>query len=163
HDNLIVNNTVYDPDGSRSALQLADGADGNVVFNNILISGVAGLEVRAVRGLVHDYNLVSSFAGAAASAHEASADAASLFVAPGRPSQTTRASVAAVAVGAAARALAPGAAAGGWACSPPWRASRARGGGEARAEIRASARGVDGPAAGPHFGSNRDVDQGRRE
>src|SRR3954471_1747512 len=28
HDNLIVNNTVYDPQGSRAALQIADGADG---------------------------------------------------------------------------------------------------------------------------------------
>jgi parallel beta-helix repeat protein len=80
HDNLVVNNTVYNPNGSRAALQVADGADNNVVFNNILYAGSgAGLEVQTVTGLVHDYNLVSKYDGAAASAHESSPAGTGLF------------------------------------------------------------------------------------
>ncbi|HMF42251.1 MAG TPA: right-handed parallel beta-helix repeat-containing protein [Polyangia bacterium] len=81
HDNLIVNNTIYDPVGSRSAIQVADGANNNVIFNNILISQSTGLEVQNVTGLQHDYNLVSSYSGTTASAHEATpANAAALFL-----------------------------------------------------------------------------------
>src|SRR5262245_6077947 len=36
HDNLVVNNTIFNPNGSRAALQVANGANNNVVFNNIL-------------------------------------------------------------------------------------------------------------------------------
>jgi Right handed beta helix region len=82
HDNVIVNNTVYDPNGSRSAIQIADGADNNVVFNNIFISKSAAFEVQAATGLMHDYNIVSGFDGGSASAHESTvstANAASLF------------------------------------------------------------------------------------
>jgi hypothetical protein len=80
HDNLIVNNTVYNPTGSRSAIQVADGANNNVIFNNIFISQATGLEVQTVTGLQHDYNLVSSYDGATASAHESTpANAAALF------------------------------------------------------------------------------------
>jgi parallel beta helix pectate lyase-like protein len=81
HDNLIVNNTVYDPVGSRAAIQVANGANNNVIFNNIIVSQAAAFEVQTVTGLMHDYNLVSSYAGATASAHESTpADAAALFV-----------------------------------------------------------------------------------
>ena len=80
HDNVIVNNTVYNPNGSRAALQVADGANNNVVFNNILYSGSgAGLEVQTVTGLVHDYNLVSKYDGATASSHESSPAESGLF------------------------------------------------------------------------------------
>ncbi len=80
HDNLIVNNTVYDPNGSRSAIQVADGANNNVIFNNILISKSTGLEVQNVTGLMHDDNIVSSYDGATAAAHESTpANAAALF------------------------------------------------------------------------------------
>src|SRR5262249_51442881 len=82
HDNLIVNNTVYDPSGTRSAIQVADGANNNVIFNNIFISGATGLEVQSVTGLVHDYNLISSISGDARAAHESSPSATALFVAP---------------------------------------------------------------------------------
>jgi MYXO-CTERM domain-containing protein len=82
HDNLIVNNTVYDPSGSRSAIQVADGADNNVLFNNIFISGSTGLEVQTVSGLVHDYNLISSISGGSLATHESSPMAASLFIEP---------------------------------------------------------------------------------
>jgi parallel beta-helix repeat protein len=81
HDNLIVNNTVYNPSGARAAIQVANGANDNVIFNNILIAPSPAFEVQAVTGLVHDYNLVSSYAGTTASTHEATPpDAAALFV-----------------------------------------------------------------------------------
>ena len=81
HDNLIVNNTVYDPTGSRAAIQVADGANNNVIFNNIFVSQAAAFEVQTVTGLMHDYNLVSSYTGTTASAHEATpANFAALFV-----------------------------------------------------------------------------------
>jgi hypothetical protein len=81
HDNLIVNNTVYDPVGSRAAIQVAAGAHNNVIFNNIFISQAAAFEVQTVTGLMHDYNIVSSYTGATASAHEATpASAAALFI-----------------------------------------------------------------------------------
>ncbi len=81
HDNLIVNNTVFNPMGSRAAIQVADGADNNVVFNNILVAHAAAFEVQTAKGLMHDYNLVSSYTNTTASAHEsAPLDAAALFV-----------------------------------------------------------------------------------
>jgi MYXO-CTERM domain-containing protein len=79
HDNVIVNNTIFNPAGSRAALQVADGANNNVVFNNILYAQGAGLEIQTVTGLVHDYNFISSYSGGAASAHEAMPAAATLF------------------------------------------------------------------------------------
>ncbi|HEY7372513.1 MAG TPA: right-handed parallel beta-helix repeat-containing protein, partial [Polyangia bacterium] len=80
HDNLIVNNTIYDPTGSRAAIQVADGANNNVIYNNILVSQAAAFEVQAVTGLMHDYNLVSSYDGTTAASHEATpANAAALF------------------------------------------------------------------------------------
>jgi hypothetical protein len=83
HDNLIVNNTIYNPTGTRAALSVADGANNNVVFNNILYSGSgAGLEVLTQTGLLHDYNLISSFDGTTASPHESSPQASSIFAAP---------------------------------------------------------------------------------
>jgi parallel beta-helix repeat protein len=79
HDNLVVNNTIFNPTGSRAALQVAVGANNNVVFNNILYAQAIGLEIQAVTGLVHDDNFVSSYSGGAASAHEAAPDPATLF------------------------------------------------------------------------------------
>ena len=82
HDNVIVNNTVYNPNGARSAIQVADGANNNVVFNNIFIAKSAAFEVQTVTGLMHDYNIVSGFDGGSAAAHESTvtvANAASLF------------------------------------------------------------------------------------
>ncbi|HVT08107.1 MAG TPA: right-handed parallel beta-helix repeat-containing protein, partial [Polyangia bacterium] len=83
HDNLIVNNTVYNPNGSRSAIQVAAGANNNVIFNNIFIADDVGMEIQTVTGLMHDYNLVSGYDGGSASAHESTlnaAAAAALFV-----------------------------------------------------------------------------------
>jgi len=81
HDNLIVNNTVYNPSGSRAAIQVASGANNNVIFNNIFISKSPAFEIQTVTGLLHDYNIVSGYDGGSASAHESTpANAASLFV-----------------------------------------------------------------------------------
>jgi MYXO-CTERM domain-containing protein len=79
HDNVIVNNTIFNPAGSRAALQVADGANNNVVFNNILYAQAIGLEIQTVTGLVHDYNFISSTSGGAAAAHEAMPDPGTLF------------------------------------------------------------------------------------
>jgi hypothetical protein len=79
HSNLIVNNTFFIPEGTRAALQIAGGANNNVVFNNILISKAVGMEIQDVTGLVHDYNFVSSYDGGSASAHEAKPEPATLF------------------------------------------------------------------------------------
>jgi MYXO-CTERM domain-containing protein len=80
--NLIVNNTVYNPTGSRAAIQVASGANDNLIFNNIGYAQATGLEIQTVTGLVHDYNLVSSYTGGAASAHESNPAASALFVGP---------------------------------------------------------------------------------
>jgi hypothetical protein len=80
HDNLFVNNTIYDPAGSRAAVLLADGANNNIIFNNILYTGTgAGIEINAVTGLQHDYNCVSSITGGSLAAHESSPAASTLF------------------------------------------------------------------------------------
>ncbi len=82
HDNLIVNNTVYNPSGSRAAIQVASGANNNVIFNNIFIADATGMEIQGVSGLLHDYNIVSDYDGGSAAAHESAvsvANAASLF------------------------------------------------------------------------------------
>jgi len=77
--NVVCNNTIYDPTSGRDALLLGDGADDNVVFNNIAYSKT-GIEVDSVTGLVHDYNRFNNITGATASAHESSPSAASLFI-----------------------------------------------------------------------------------
>ncbi|HET6149726.1 MAG TPA: right-handed parallel beta-helix repeat-containing protein [Polyangia bacterium] len=82
HGNLIVNNTVYNPTGSRAAIQVASGANDNIIFNNILYAQTTGLEIQTVTGLVHDYNLISSYSGGSAAAHETAPAASTLFVAP---------------------------------------------------------------------------------
>ncbi len=83
HDNVLVNNTLVGPTATRAALQVADGADNNVIFNNILISADVGLEIQTVSGLFHDHNVISSVTGGTLSANEFAATTASLFVAPG--------------------------------------------------------------------------------
>ena len=81
HDNVVVNNTIYSPSGSRPGIQVADGANNNVIFNNIIVARSSALEVQKVTGLMHDYNLISTYSGATASAHEATPPAAaSLFM-----------------------------------------------------------------------------------
>lgn len=68
-NNIIVNNTIYNPNSRRAAIYLDNGANNNVVFNNILLSS-KGIEAAAVSGFAHDYNIVSSFVGATKAAHE---------------------------------------------------------------------------------------------
>jgi MYXO-CTERM domain-containing protein len=80
HDNVVVGNTVYDSSGTRFGIQIDDGADNNVVFDNVFWSAASGMEIGSVNGLDHDYNVVSSYSGGSASAHETSADPTRLFV-----------------------------------------------------------------------------------
>jgi parallel beta-helix repeat protein len=80
HDNVVVDNTVFDPQGSRFAIQIDNGADNNVVFDNVFWSASSGMELGSVNGLVHDYNVVSSYVGGSASAHESTPDPTLLFV-----------------------------------------------------------------------------------
>lgn len=77
HD-VVVNNTIYNPSANRAALLIADDANNNVAFNNILISH-NGIEIDAATGFQHDYNVVSSFDGGAYSAHETNTAATALF------------------------------------------------------------------------------------
>src|SRR5262249_16944155 len=80
HDNLLVNNTIFNPNGSRAALQVADGANNNVVFNNILYAKANALEIQTVTRLGRDYNFISSYSGGTASMHEAMPDPAMIFL-----------------------------------------------------------------------------------
>ena len=80
HDNVVVDNTVYDPSGTRFAIQIDNGADNNVVFDNVFWSASSGMEIGAVNGLVHDYNAVSSYVGGSASPNEITVSATQLFV-----------------------------------------------------------------------------------
>jgi parallel beta-helix repeat protein len=82
--NLVVNNTVFCPAGSRAALQLADGANDNVVFNNIFYARAPGIEMQAVAGVQHDFNLVSSISGGKLGANEASPSPEAIFVDVGK-------------------------------------------------------------------------------
>jgi len=80
HDNVVVGNTVYDPAGTRFGVQIDDGADNNVLFDNVFWSASTGMEIGSVNNFTHDYNIVSSYSGGSAGAHESSADPSQLFV-----------------------------------------------------------------------------------
>lgn len=77
--NLIVNNTIYNPNSTRAAVLIADGANSNIVFNNILYSKY-GIEIDAATGTQHDYNLVKNIDGGSLSAHESSPAPSTLFI-----------------------------------------------------------------------------------
>jgi parallel beta-helix repeat protein len=79
--NLIVNNTIYDPNSTRAALLIADNANSNIAFNNILYSKY-GIEIDAATGFQHNYNLVSSITGGSLSANESSPAASTIFANP---------------------------------------------------------------------------------
>lgn len=102
NDNLVVNNTFYtmlaadtpNTGSLRASVQVADGSNNNTLFNNIIYSvgtgGTASLEVGAVTGLQHDYNIVArmsgnggNYSGTAASAHESAPDPSLVFNNPG--------------------------------------------------------------------------------
>ncbi|MCZ7648212.1 MAG: right-handed parallel beta-helix repeat-containing protein [Planctomycetota bacterium] len=69
--NLVVNNTVYNPSASGAALRLADGANNNVAFNNLLYTTFGtGISAGAVSGFSHDYNTFTNISGGAQAAHE---------------------------------------------------------------------------------------------
>jgi parallel beta-helix repeat protein len=99
--NVVVNNTVYEPDDGRWALNIQSGSAGNTALNNILISdhssrGAIDISADSLAGFTSDYNAVisrfttnggntnQSLAGWQASTgedlHSIIANAASLFV-----------------------------------------------------------------------------------
>ncbi len=85
-NNLIYNNTIYQPGGTKAAIVFYTEAADNLVFNNILYSRAGGIEVdeEAGRGNRHDFNLLLSViadsrADRKLGAHEASPPVAELF------------------------------------------------------------------------------------
>jgi parallel beta-helix repeat protein len=63
--NVVVNNTVYQPDNGRWALNIRDGSTGNTAYNNILLNqhsfrGAISIDADSLPGLVSDYNVVIS-------------------------------------------------------------------------------------------------------
>jgi parallel beta-helix repeat protein len=82
--NHIYNNTIYNPTGDKKAIVNWEEAQGNVIFNNVLIAASGAIDSTDARGgNVHDYNIVSpQFSGDARAAHEIVADAAAVFVNP---------------------------------------------------------------------------------
>ncbi len=60
-NNVIVNNTIYQPNSSGAAIQLVNGATNNVIYNNVLIGGRLGsfnISDDSKPGFVSDYNAV---------------------------------------------------------------------------------------------------------
>src|SRR6185436_14132955 len=90
NDNLIYNNTVYNPNGDKAAFIFYNGASNNLVFNNILYSKSGGIEVDedAGKGNKHDYNLVASVVvnerKSKLSPNEASPPVEAIFVDPSK-------------------------------------------------------------------------------
>ncbi len=62
-DNIIVNNTIIMPAGSRWALNIGDGSTGNVVYNNILLNagarGAITIDAASMPGFFSDWNAVT--------------------------------------------------------------------------------------------------------
>jgi parallel beta-helix repeat protein len=80
NENVIYNNTVYNPSGSKAALILYTGAANNVIFNNVLYARGGGLEAdEAGSGNQHDHNLLSAIAGLTRAAGESSPEVEPLF------------------------------------------------------------------------------------
>jgi parallel beta-helix repeat protein len=64
-DNIVINNTVYQPNNGRWALNIRDGSTGNTAYNNILLNqhsfrGAISIDDDSLPGLVSDYNVVIS-------------------------------------------------------------------------------------------------------
>jgi parallel beta-helix repeat protein len=63
--NVVVNNTVYQPNNGRWALNIRDGSNNNTAYNNILLSqhsyrGAISLAADSLPGFKSDYNTVIS-------------------------------------------------------------------------------------------------------
>ncbi len=64
-NNLVVNNTVYEPSDGRWALNIQSGSTGNMALNNILISdhpfrGAIDISADSLSGFTSNYNAVIS-------------------------------------------------------------------------------------------------------
>ena len=64
-NNVVVNNTVYQPSDGRWALNIQSGSTGNTALNNILISdhsfrGAIDISADSLAGLTSNYNAVTS-------------------------------------------------------------------------------------------------------
>jgi parallel beta-helix repeat protein len=64
-DNIVINNTVYQPNNGRWALNIRDGSTGNTALNNILLNqhsfrGAMSVEADSLSGFTSDYNVVIS-------------------------------------------------------------------------------------------------------
>jgi parallel beta-helix repeat protein len=64
-NNVVVNNTVYEPSDGRWALNIQSGSTGNTTLNNILISdhsfrGAIDISTDSMSGFASDYNVVIS-------------------------------------------------------------------------------------------------------
>jgi hypothetical protein len=102
--NTVINNTVYEANDGRWALNIQSGSSGNTVLNNILVSahptrGAIDISADSMSGFVSDYNaVISRFttdggssiktlaqwqASTGEDAHSLVATAANLFVNPG--------------------------------------------------------------------------------
>src|SRR4051794_9642517 len=64
-NNVVVNNTIYEANDARWALNIQDGSTGNTLLNNIMISahpthGAIDISADSLPGLTSDYNAVIS-------------------------------------------------------------------------------------------------------
>ncbi|HEX2477358.1 MAG TPA: right-handed parallel beta-helix repeat-containing protein [Lacipirellulaceae bacterium] len=64
-DNVVINNTVYQPNNGRWALNIRDGSTGNSALNNILLNqhslrGAISIDADSLSGFTSDYNVVIS-------------------------------------------------------------------------------------------------------
>jgi parallel beta-helix repeat protein len=88
NDNVIYNNTVYNPKGGKAAFILYTGAANNVIFNNIFYSKNGGIEddkYEAGQNNRHDHNLVKSILGKTKlGKNEASPPVETIFVDPAK-------------------------------------------------------------------------------
>jgi parallel beta-helix repeat protein len=64
-DNIVINNTVYQPNNGRWALNIRDGSTGNTALNNILLNqhsyrGAISVDADSLPGYTSDYNAIIS-------------------------------------------------------------------------------------------------------
>jgi parallel beta-helix repeat protein len=64
-DNIVINNTVYQPNNGRWALNIRDGSTNNAAYNNILLNqhsyrGAISIDADSLPGFTSDHNVVIS-------------------------------------------------------------------------------------------------------
>lgn len=61
-NNVIVNNTIYNPQSQGAGIQLALGSTGNIIQNNFIFGGISGainLSADSKSGFISDFNITS--------------------------------------------------------------------------------------------------------